>query len=229
MRELAKLGFDQSYTYFTWKSSRWELSEYIGELAYGEEREYFRPNMFTNTPDILSEYLQQGGRPAFEARLVLAATLSPSYGIYSGFEHCENTPVRPGSEEYLDSEKYEIKQRDLDGPLLGLFARLNAIRREHPALQRFENVTFLDTANDSLIAYAKGTGADLVLTVVNIDFRHAQEGLLILGSELGLPDAFDVVDLLDGARYEWRSRGPGNFIRLLPDERVAHVMAVERQ
>jgi starch synthase (maltosyl-transferring) len=229
MRELAKLGFDQSYTYFTWKNSRWELSEYIGELAYGEEREYFRPNMFTNTPDILSEYLQHGGRPAFEARMVLAATLSPSYGIYSGFEHCENTPVRPGSEEYLDSEKYEIKQRDLDGPLLGLFATLNAIRRDQPALQRFENVTFLDTANDSLIAYAKGTGADLVLTVVNIDFRHAQEGLLVLGSEFGLPDAFDVVDLLDGARYEWRSRGPGNFIRLLPDERVAHVIAVERQ
>jgi starch synthase (maltosyl-transferring) len=227
MRELAKLGFDQSYTYFTWKNSRWELTEYVSELAYGEEREYFRPNMFANTPDILSEHLQRGGRPAFESRMVLAATLSPSYGIYSGFEHCEHTPVRPGSEEYLDSEKYEIKQRGLDGPLLGLFARLNAIRREHPALQRFANVTFLDTANDALIAYAKRIGADVLLTVVNIDSRHAQEGLLTLGSDLGLPDSFDVVDLLDGARYEWRSGGPRNFVRLVPNERVAHVMAVE--
>ena len=123
MRELAKVGFDQSYTYFTWKNSRAELTEYVTELAYGEEREYLRPNFFVNTPDILSEYLQHGGRPAFQARLVLAATLSPSYGVYSGFEHFEHVAVREGSEEYLHSEKYESRERRLDGPLLGMIER----------------------------------------------------------------------------------------------------------
>ena len=143
MRHLAKIGFSQSYTYFTWKNSRWELSEYLSELAYSGEQEYFRPNFFVNTPDILHEYLQHGGRPAFEARLVLAATLSPSYGIYSGFENIENVAVQPGSEEYLDSEKYEIKHRSLDGELLPLIRRLNYIRRENPALHELSNVTFL--------------------------------------------------------------------------------------
>ena len=133
MRHLGKLGFSQSYTYFTWKNARWELTEYVSELAYSGEQEYFRPNFFANTPDILHEYLQHGGPAAFESRLVLAATLSPSYGLYSGYEHFENEPVRPGSEEYLHSEKYEIKQRALDGPLLPMIARLNQIRREHAA------------------------------------------------------------------------------------------------
>ncbi len=118
MRHLAKIGFSQSYTYFTWKNSRWELTEYVSELAYSGEGEYFRPNFFANTPDILHAYLQHGGRPAFEGRLVLAGTLSPSYGIYSGYESYENVPVREGSEEYPHSEKYEIKHRALDGPLL---------------------------------------------------------------------------------------------------------------
>ena len=129
MTTLAKAGFAQSYTYFTWKNTRWELLEFLGQLR--EWREFYRPNCFANTPDILHEYLQAGGRPAFEARLVLAATLSPSYGIYSGFENCENVPVRPGSEEYLNSEKYELKQRTLDGPLLPLVGKLNAARREN--------------------------------------------------------------------------------------------------
>ena len=226
MRELAKVGFDQSYTYFTWKNSRWELSDYVAELAHGEERDYFRPNFFVNTPDILTEYLQHGGRPAFEARLVLAATLSPSYGIYSGFEHCENMPVREGSEEYLDSEKYEIKQRRLDGPLLPLVRRLNAIRRQTPALQRFENVEFLDAANEALIAYAKRSGDDVLVAVVNTDFRHAQQGWLSIPHELGLPGAFDVVDLLDDRRYEWRTGG--NYVRLDPGVRVAHLMRAVR-
>src|SRR5581483_3930403 len=145
MRALAKLGFAQSYTYFTWKNTRAELEEYVTELAT-ETAEYLRPNFFANTPDILHEYLQRGGRPAFEARLVLAATLSPSYGIYSGFERCENVPLRPGSEEYLDSEKYERKRRTLDGPLLPLVERLNRVRRANRALQRLDNVTFLPTA-----------------------------------------------------------------------------------
>jgi len=226
MRELAKLGFDQSYTYFTWKNSRAELTEYVSELALGQEREYLRPNFFVNTPDILSSYLQQGGRPAFEARLVLAATMSPAYGVYSGFEHCENVPLHEGSEEYLHSEKYELKQRRLDGPLLWLLERLNAIRRENPALQELANIRFLDTANDALIAYVKRTGENVIITVVNIDFRNAQEGLARVPAELGLPVSFDVLDLLDASSYAWRTGE--NFVRLEPGKRVAHVMQVQR-
>src|SRR5438067_1937476 len=139
MRHLAKIGFTQSYTYFTWKNTRHELTEYVSELAYSDEQEYFRPNFFANTPDILHGYLQHGGRPAFEARLILAATLSPSYGIYSGYEHFENLAVRPGSEEYLNSEKYEVKPRALNGELLPLISQINFLRRENPALQRLSN------------------------------------------------------------------------------------------
>src|SRR5207247_376971 len=136
MATLAKAGFSQSYTYFTWRNTKAELQEYLTQLSGTEIVEFFRPNFFTNTPDILHAYLQDGGRPAFEARLVLAATLSPTYGIYSGFEHCENVPVREGSEEYLNSEKYELKARALDGPLLPMVRALNLARRAHPALQR---------------------------------------------------------------------------------------------
>ena len=157
MTTLAKAGFAQTYTYFTWKNTRWELLEFMGELL--EWSEIYRPNCFANTPDILHEYLQRGGRPAFEARLVLAATLSPSYGIYSGFEHCENVPVREGREEYLDSEKYEVRRSArLDGPLLPLVQALNAVRRENQALQRLANITFLETENEQLFAYVKRSG-----------------------------------------------------------------------
>ena len=225
MRHLAKIGFSQSYTYFTWKNARWEITEYVSELASSGEQEYFRPNFFANTPDILHAYLQHGGRPAFEARLVLAATLSPSYGIYSGYEHYENVPVREGSEEYLHSEKYEIKQRALDGPLLPMIGRLNQARRENPALQEFANVTFLDTANDALIAYAKQTGANTVITVVNLDPHQPQEGLAVVPAHLGLPPAFGVHDLLSGERFDWRI-GP-NYVRLEPGVRQAHVNRVE--
>ena len=173
MRQLAKIGFSQSYTYFTWKNSRHELTEYVVDLAYSGEQEYFRPNFFVNTPDILHAYLQQGGRPAFEARLVLAATLSPSYGIYSGFENIEHVAVRDGSEEYLHSEKYELRRRKLDGELLPLVQRLNFLRRENQALQRLSNVTFLDSANDALIAYAKRSGGNTILAVVNVDPHQA--------------------------------------------------------
>src|SRR5436305_8029701 len=159
MTTLGKVGFAQSYTYFTWKNTRWELFEFMGQLL--EWKETYRPNCFANTPDILHEYLQQGGRPAFETRLVLASTLSPSYGIYSGYEHFENVPVREGSEEYLDSEKYETKQRALDGPLLPAVRALNRARRDHPALQFLPNVWFMDAANESLLAYAKRTGDDM--------------------------------------------------------------------
>jgi starch synthase (maltosyl-transferring) len=225
MRQLAKLGFSQSYTYFTWKNSRWELTEYVSELAYSGEQEYFRPNFFANTPDILHAYLQHGGPPAFEARLVLAGTLSPSYGIYSGYEHFENVAVREGSEEYLDSEKYEAKERALDGPLLPRIGRLNAARRENPALHQLSNVWFLETENDALIAYAKRSGGNIVLVVVNIDPHQAQEGVAIVPAELGTPPAFTVHDLLDDDRYQWRI-GP-NYVRLEPGVRQAHVLRVE--
>ncbi|HEY2602278.1 MAG TPA: alpha-1,4-glucan--maltose-1-phosphate maltosyltransferase [Thermoleophilaceae bacterium] len=225
MRELAKLGFSQSYTYFTWKNSRWDLTEYVFELTHSGEQEYFRPNFFANTPDILHAYLQHGGPPAFEARLVLAATLSPSYGIYSGYEHFESVPVHEGSEEYLDSEKYELKKRKLDGPLLPTVKRINEARRENPALQEFANLTFLDTANDALIGYAKRTEGNVVITVVNNDPHQAQEGVAVVPAGLGLPPSFSVRDLLSDERYQWRI-GP-NYIRLEPGVRQAHILRVE--
>jgi starch synthase (maltosyl-transferring) len=225
MRHLAKIGFSQSYTYFTWKNSRHELTEYVSELAHTEESEYFRPNFFANTPDILHEYLQHGGRPAFEARLTLAATLSPSYGIYSGYESFENVPVKLGSEEYLHSEKYEIKQRALDGPLLPYIQRLNTIRRENAALHDLTNVTFLDTANDALVAYAKHSPGNTIITVVSIDPHQAQEGLAIVPANLGLPPSFTAHDLLTDERYLWRIGA--NFVRLEPGIRQAHVVRVE--
>jgi starch synthase (maltosyl-transferring) len=225
MRHLAKIGFSQSYTYFTWKNSRWELTEYVSELAHSGEQEYFRPNFFVNTPDILHAYLQHGGRPAFEARLVLAATLSPSYGIYSGFENIERMPAREGSEEYLHSEKYEIKQRGLDGELLPLIRRLNFVRRDNPALQRFDNVTFLDTANDALIAYAKRTPDNVVVAVVNLDPHQPQEGLAVVPAHLNLPPSFTAHDLLSEERFAWRI-GP-NYVRLEPGLRQAHVIRIE--
>ncbi|HWI70660.1 MAG TPA: alpha-1,4-glucan--maltose-1-phosphate maltosyltransferase [Baekduia sp.] len=226
MRTLAKAGFNQSYTYFTWQQSRWELEQYGNELAY-VSNEYFRPNFFANTPDILTEQLQHGGRAAFEARLVLAATLSPTYGIYSGYEWVEHTAVRPGSEEYLDSEKYEAKERTLDGaPLNGLIRLLNEARRAHPALQQLSNITFLDTQNDGLIAYIKQTGDDAVLTVVCLDPQWTQEGLVHVPDLLGLPPDFQVQDLLDGSRYDWHVGA--NFVRLAPGDRQAHLLRVVR-
>jgi len=227
MRALAKLGFSQSYTYFTWKNTREELEEYMQELAHSGVERYLRPNFFVNTPDILHEYLQHGGPPAFRARLVLAATLSPSYGIYSGFENYENVAVAPGSEEYLDSEKYELKQRSLDGPLLGLVAKLNAIRRGHAAFQRLDNITFLPVENDQLIAYAKSDGDETLLVVVNLAPASTQEGIVIVPSRLGLPPAFEVTDLLGGETFSWRLGR--NFVRLDPAERAAHVLLAERR
>jgi starch synthase (maltosyl-transferring) len=218
MTTLAKAGFHQSYTYFTWKNTKWELVELMGQLL--DWSSFFRPNFFVNTPDILHEYLQRGGRPAFEARLVLAATLSPSYGIYSGFESLENVPAREGSEEYLDSEKYEVKDRRLDGELLPLVKRLNEIRREYAALQRLENFHFLETENEQLIAYAK----DDVLVVVNLDPRRAQEGVTVVPAALGLPPAFTVRDLLANEDHAWRIGR--NYVRLDPGK--SHVLQVRR-
>ena len=192
MRALGKLGFNQSYTYFTWKNTRYELTEYVTELAT-EMADYYRPNFFANTPDILHEYLQLGGRPAFEARLVLAATLSPSYGIYSGFEACENVPLRLGGEDYLDSEKYELKKRQIAGPLLPLIQRLNEIRRANRSLQHIDNITFLETGNESLIAYAKQSPADTLIVCVNLDPAAASIGLVTV------PDTLRAAPLLPGA------------------------------
>jgi starch synthase (maltosyl-transferring) len=180
---------------------------------------FYRPNAFTNTQDILHEYLQLGGPPAFEARFVLAATLSPSYGIYSGFESFENTPLRRGSEEYLDSEKYEVKSRSLDGPLLPLVQKLNEIRRSERALQVVDNLRWLETENDQLVAYAK----DDLICIVNIDPFAEQEGVCVVPVALGLAPAFDARELISGEAFTWRVGR--NYVKLAPGK--SHILKVE--
>ncbi len=221
MRYLAKLGFTQSYTYFTWKNTSVELREYLEELTQSEMAEYYRPNFFANTPDILHEYLQDGGRPAFRARLLLASTLSPSYGIYSGFELCENVPVRRGSEEYSNSEKYEIRRRDWNAPgnIRDDVALLNRIRREHPALQRLGNLTFLESENDQILAYRKQLAGDDLIIVVNLDPQHVQSSMIHVAGATG---DYGVEDLLTGERYTWS--GVRNYVRLDPFEKVGHIL-----
>ena len=220
MATLAKLGFSQSYTYFTWRNTRHELEEYVTEL--GTQADWFRPNFFVNTPDIFHAYLQEGGRPAFEVRTVLAATLSPSWGMYSGFERADGTALRPGSEEYLDSEKYQCVAGEIGGPLSALVRRCNEIRHSSPVFRRVDNATFVDTANDRLIAYVKGTADDAVVVCVNLDPHDYVEGLAVLPSDLGLPDTFGVVDLLSGDAHTWHVGG--NYVRLAPGG--AHVLAL---
>jgi starch synthase (maltosyl-transferring) len=229
MHRLAKLGFNQSYTYFTWRNSKAELTDYFTELTQTDAVEYFRPNLWPNTPDILHEYLQAGGRPAFMVRAVLAATLGANWGVYGpAFELCEREPREPGSEEYLHSEKYEIRQRDARAPdsLRPLLARLNAIRRAEPALQQTRSLQFHHTDNPMLICYSKtAPGARPIVTVANLDPRFAQSGWITLDLEaLGLPgDApFEAHDLLHDQRYLWQ--GPRNFVVLTPGETPAHIM-----
>jgi starch synthase (maltosyl-transferring) len=217
MTTLAKAGFAQSYTYFTWKNVKHELQEYVQELL--DWAPFYRSNAFVNTPDILHEYLQHGGPPAFHARLVLAATLSPSYGMYSGFESYENIAVAPGSEEYLDSEKYEVKRRKLDGPMLPLIAKLNAVRRSHPAFQHVDNLRWLETENEQLIGYAKG---GQVICVVNLDPYAPREGVCVIPVSLGLPPAFEVRDLLTEDTFVWRAGR--NYVGLAAGE--SHVLEV---
>ena len=225
MRELAKLGFTQSYTYFTWKNSRHEMIEYFNELAWSEEKEYFRPNFFPVTPDILHAYLQHGGPPAFVTRLVLAATLSPSYGIYSGYEHFENVPVREGSEEYLNSEKYEIRERALDGPLLPMIRRLNEIRHENVALQHLsQRRSGSRRQNDQILAYAKQEPGNTMIVVANLDPHNAQEGLVTIPALLGLPPVFAVEDQFTGDHYDWRIGA--NYVRLDPHGNQTHILRV---
>jgi starch synthase (maltosyl-transferring) len=220
MTTLAKIGFGQSYTYFTWKNTRWELKEFVEQLL--DWSDFYRPNLFVNTPDILHAYLQEGGRPAFEVRLVLATTLSPTYGIYSGFENLENVPVRDGSEEYLDSEKYEVKKRKLDGELLPLVRRLNEIRRANPALQRFANLTLIETESEYLFAYAKRRGDNMVVVVVNTDPFEAREGVAVLPAALGLSPTFRAQELLADEVFTWQTGR--NYVRLDPGQ--SHVLRV---
>ncbi|AXL92493.1 alpha-1,4-glucan--maltose-1-phosphate maltosyltransferase [Streptomyces sp. CB09001] len=233
MAALAQIGFQQSYTYFTWRNTKQELTEYLEELS-GEAAAYMRPNLFANTPDILHAYLQHGGRPAFEVRAVLAATLSPTWGIYSGYELCENTPLREGSEEYLDSEKYQLKPRDWttaarEGTTIApLITKLNTIRREHPALHRLRNLRFHHTDNDALIAYSKRVGDDVVLVVANLDPHRTQEATISLDMpQLGLDRhaSVPVHDELTGRTYHW---GRTNYVRLEPGRAPAHVFHVRR-
>jgi len=229
MYRLAKLGFSQSYTYFAWRNTAWELSQYFTELSQTDVREYFRPSLWPNTPDILTEYLQSGGRPAFMTRLVLAATLGASYGIYGpAFELGENRPREPGSEEYLNAEKYEIKQWELDRPdsLKDLIARVNRIRRENAALQSDWSLSFHQVDNEQLICYSKATEdlKNVIIVVVNLDPHYTQSGWVDLDlDKLGVDShqSYQMHDLLTGARYLWQGRR--NYVELNPHVVPAHI------
>lgn len=232
---LAKRGFTQSYNYFPWRNTKWELTQYLTELTQTQVREFTGPNLWPNTPDILPEYLQFGGRPAFMARFILAATLGPSYGIYGpAFELCENIPLAPGREEYLDSEKYEIKHWDIDRPdsLQYLIAQVNRIRHENPAFHANYNLTFHDVDNDQVIAYSKSSedGLNQVLVVVNLDPHHKQSGFITLPlEELGIDPSqpYQAHDLLTDARYIWN--GSRNYVELNPQTVPGHIFVIRRK
>ena len=232
MYQLAKLGFTQSYTYFAWKNTSWEITEYFTELEEGGILEYFRPNLWPNTPDILNEYLQKSGRPGFMARLILATTLGASYGIYGpAFELCEGRAVREGSEEYLDSEKYQIRVWDINNPnsLRDLITHMNRIRRGSPALQQNTGLKFHPVDNTQLIAYSKvcDDPADMVFVVVNLDPHNRQAGWIDVDVDalhLGSEESYQVHDLLTDARYVWH--GSRNFVDLNPSILPAHIFRV---
>ena len=242
MHNLGRIGFHQSYTYFTWRNSAAELTEYLLELS-GAAAAYMRPNFFVNTPDILTEYLQHGGPPAFRARAVLAATLAPTWGVYSGFELCENAALVPGSEEYLDSEKYQYRPRDwkhaehVPPPLadIGPFiTRLNMLRKSHPALHQLRNLRFHYSDQPEILCYSKsvlaeggGGERDTVLVVVNTDPHHPREAtvwldLSALGASVG--EGFVVADELSGQEFRW---GQANYVRLDPAVTPAHIFTVK--
>ena len=235
MQRLAKLGFSQSYTYFTWRNTKQEIAEYFTELTRMPLREYLRPNLWPNTPDILPESLQIGGRPAFLSRLVLAATLGPSYGIYGpAFELGEHEPLRPGSEEYLHSEKYEIRSWNLDAPesIAGVIAKVNRARRENAALRANHNLCFHPTDNPSLIAYSKTSldGGNMVLVVVNLDAFHSQAGWMELDLDalrIRPEDTIQAWDQLSGARFLWQ--GARSYLELSPEKTPAHIFCVLRR
>jgi starch synthase (maltosyl-transferring) len=232
MKALAKLGFTQSYTYFTWRNEKREIEDYLTEITSPPISEYFRGNLFANTPDILPLVLQQGGRPAFQLRLVLAATTSSLYGIYSGFELCENQ-ARPDSEVYLDSEMYQHKVWDWDRPgnIVELVAQINRIRRENPALQRYDNLRFYPTDDQQLLCYGKRSadGSNNIVVVLNLDPFAARHGLVHLSTaDFGLADdePYEMHDLLTDARYTWR--GATNWVRLDPQQAPAHIFRLGR-
>jgi starch synthase (maltosyl-transferring) len=232
MRALAKAGFTQSYTYFTWRNTKRDLADYLTELTRGEMREYFRGNFFTNTPDILPEILQHGGRPAFKFRLVLAATLSSSYGIYNGYELCENRAI-PGTEEYVDSEKYEYKVWDWDraGRITDYVARVNRIRRENPALQEYENLRFYECDNAQVLFYGKSTldGGNTVLVAVNLNPFQAQTATLQIPlKELGMgeDDTYQLHEMLTDERF--LIKGPTHTVRLDPQHEPAAIFRLWR-
>ncbi|MEO7725608.1 MAG: alpha-1,4-glucan--maltose-1-phosphate maltosyltransferase, partial [Chthoniobacterales bacterium] len=232
MKALAKAGFTQSYTYFTWRTEKAELAEYFTELTQTEMSEYFRGNLFTNTPDILPFHLQTGGRPMFQIRAVLAATLSSVYGIYSGFELCENAAL-PGREEYYESEKYQLKERDWNAPgnIKELITKLNQIRRQNRALHFYDNLRFHPAANDHLLFYSKMTPArdSIILVIVNLDPLYTQSGYVEAPiedfGEIG-GDSYEVHDLLTDVRYVWH--GKQNYVALHPEIQAAHIFRVRR-
>jgi starch synthase (maltosyl-transferring) len=232
MKVLAKAGFTQSYTYFTWRNSKHELAEYFTELMETDMREYFRGNLWTNTPDILPFVLQTGGRPAFMIRVTLAATLSSLYGIYSGYELCENEALS-GREEYLDSEKYQFKERDWDAPgnIKDWITRLNRIRQENRALQFYDNLQFYHADNDAILFYGKMTEArdSIILVVVNLDPHRKQNSFIDVPTDQFGPmesDRYQVHDLLSDARYVWT--GSRNYVELDPEIQPAHIFRVRR-
>lgn len=234
MKRLAKLGFSQSYTYFTWRNTKEEITQYFRELTNTEMSEYFRAHLWPNTPDILPEALQAGKRPAFMARLILAATLSGNYGIYGpAFEVCENEPREPGSEEYLNSEKYELKHRTQNTPgnLREFISRINQIRKENPALQGERNLRFHDTDNPAVLCYSRATEdlSNVVIVIVNLDPFHSQKGWATLDlSALGVDSshAFQAHDLLSAGRYLWQ--GSQAYFELVPESLPAHIVRLRR-
>jgi starch synthase (maltosyl-transferring) len=231
MKALSKAGFSQSYTYFTWRNTRVELTEYMKELTRSGMEDYFRPNFFVNTPDNLNEYLQKGGRPAFKSRLVLASTLSPAYGIYSGYELCENDVI-PGTEQYAHSEIFEIKNRDWNAPgnIVDFVKRINSIRRQNPALHRLTNIKFFQTDNGQILFYCKSTPdkSNVILVLVNLDPFTPHHGTAFVPlEEIGVKagGSYEVTDLITGTGYTWSAQ---NYVRLDPNIEPAHILRVER-
>ncbi|MBA2270212.1 MAG: alpha-1,4-glucan--maltose-1-phosphate maltosyltransferase, partial [Chthoniobacterales bacterium] len=232
MQALAKAGFTQSYTYFTWRNTKQEFTEYFTELTQTDMRDYFRGNLWPNTPDILPVHLQTGGRPAFMIRAVLAATLSSVYGIYSGFELCENAPL-PGREEYLDSEKYQWKERDWNAPgnIKEWITRINRIRQQNRALHLYDNLRFYHSDNENILFYGKMTPArdSIILVVVNLDAHQTHNSYIhVPVAEFGAmeSDTYQVHDLLTDARYTWH--GSRNYVELDPLTQPAHIFRVRR-
>jgi starch synthase (maltosyl-transferring) len=230
MKALAKAGFTQSYTYFTWRNFKQEILEYFTELTNPPVSDYMRGNLFPNTPDILPKILQEGGRPAFKIRGTLAATLSSVYGIYSGFELCEATAIE-GKEEYVNSEKYELKVWDWDRPgnIKDYIALINNVRRRHPALQEYDNLKFYWSDNDNILCYGKSlpSQADYILIVLNLDPYLAHESMIHFPVEdfgLSAGEQYEAHDLISNARYFWT--GGSQYVRLDPHAEPAHIFAI---